>query len=164
LLSHRYACYNTYAAADGSFMAVGALEHRFWSQLCRCLGLEKYVDLQFDEERRGEIIGALGQVFRQKSATQWEQEFLDADVCCTRVLGLEELLQHPLFREREMVVDGSIDGVGGGGTLGISIKLSDTPGSIRTAPAWFGQHNQEILEGLGYSEADITDFTVRNII
>ncbi len=164
LLSHRYACYNTYAAADGNFMAVGALEHRFWYQLCRCLDLEKYADLQFDEGRREEIIDAVEQVFRRKSAKQWEQEFVEADVCCTRVLGLEELLQHPLFRERAMVVESTGPAGGAPGTLGISIKLSDTPGSIRTASARFGQHNREILDGLGYSDAEIADFRDRSII
>ena len=164
LLSHRYACYNTYAAADGGCLAVGALENRFWRQLCSSLGLERYGDHQFDEERREEIIAALQQVFLQKRAEEWERRFIDEDVCCTRVLGLAELLEHPLFREREMVLAaGSPDGRVST-ALGIPVKMSDTPGSIRTDSARFGQHNEEILADLGYSAAEVEDFKVRNII
>ena len=39
LLSHRYACYNTYETADGRYLSIGAVEHRFWKQLCELLGL-----------------------------------------------------------------------------------------------------------------------------
>ncbi|MBT8353082.1 MAG: CoA transferase, partial [Desulfofustis sp.] len=39
LLSHRYGCYNTYETADGSSIAVGALEDRFWRQLCTALSI-----------------------------------------------------------------------------------------------------------------------------
>ena len=164
LLSHRYACYNTYATSDSSYMAVGALEHRFWQQLCRSLGLDEYIDHQFDEDRREEIIEALREVFRQKSGTQWERHFGDEDVCCTRVLKLEELHEHPLFKARGMVVDREQRDKEISETLGISIKMSTTPGAIRTAPARFGQHNEEILSRLGYSEAQIDDFRDRKII
>jgi len=164
LLSHRFACYNTYATRDGSYMAVGALEHRFWQQLCVSLGLEKYVDLQFDEDRREEIITALQEVFQQKSGDQWERCFADDDVCCTRVLRLEELQEHPLFKARDVFVDSEQQDGTLAKALGVSIKMSDTPGAINTAPASFGQHNEEILYRLGYSEAQVDDFRVRKII
>jgi len=164
LLSHRYGCYNTYKAADDSYIAVGALENRFWKQLCTALDVEAYAALQFDEDRREEIISALRVIFQQKTAKQWEQHFHNLDVCSTRVLSFEEVFEHPLFKERDMVVefeqaDGSLMK-----TFGIAVKLSDTPGSIRTNPARFGEHNEEILSRLGYSEKQIDDFTTLTII
>jgi crotonobetainyl-CoA:carnitine CoA-transferase CaiB-like acyl-CoA transferase len=164
LLSHRYGCYNTYATSDGSYMAVGALEHRFWQRLCISIGLDEYIDCQFDDERREEIIAALRRVFLQKSGAQWERHFGDDDVCCTRIITLEEMDQHPLFKAREMFVDRDQHDSAISKALGISIKISDTPGAIRTAPAHFGQHNEEILSGLGYSEAQVDDLRARNII
>ena len=164
LLSHRYGCYNTYETADGSFIAVGALEHRFWKQLCRALSVENYIDLQFDESRRDEIIAELRTIFRTKSGKEWEQYLHDFDVCCTRILSFDEVLNHPLFRDREMIVehqqaDGNIMK-----SLGMAIKLSGTPGSIRTGPARFGQHNEEILRGLGYSGAEIEQLRHHKVI
>ncbi len=164
LLSHRYACYNTYETSDGSYMAVGALENRFWRQLCSALGVDEYMDLQFDEERCEEIIGVLKKIFLQRSAEQWECHFGNSDVCCTRVLRLEEMLDHPLFKEREMVIDVDTPDQKRAKILGVGIKLGATPGSIRTAPARFGQHNGEILNGLGYSKAQVEDLRTRNII
>jgi crotonobetainyl-CoA:carnitine CoA-transferase CaiB-like acyl-CoA transferase len=164
LLSHRYGCYNTYETADGSAVAVGALEHRFWMQLCRALRIEKYIDLQFDDSRREEIIAELRTIFRSKSGREWEQYLQDLDVCCTRILNFDEVLHHPLFKDRQMVValeqpDGSTIK-----SLGMAIKLSGTPGSIRSGPARFGQHNEEILSSLGYSGAEIEQLRHRRVI
>lgn len=164
LLSHRYACYNTYGTADNRFIAVGALEHRFWKQLCGALDLERYTDFQFDEQKREEIIEALQKVFQTKNADSWERYFHDLDVCCTMILTFEEVLDHPLFEEREMVVEFAHHDNGQKKTLGIPIKLSATPGALRSAPARFGQHNKEILTGLGYSEAQISEFISQKII
>lgn len=164
LLSHRFGCYNTYETADGSAIAVGALEYRFWQQLCRALGLEKYAEHQFDEEKREEIIAELRTIFRTKSGGEWESHLGGLDVCCTRVLDFAEVLDHPLFRERDMIVeieqsDGSKEK-----SLGMAIKLSGTPGSIRSGAVRFGQHNEEILSGLGYSGAEIEQLKNRKII
>ena len=164
LLSHRYGCYNTYETADGSSIAVGALEHRFWKQLCIALSVEKYIDLQFDESRREEIVAELRTIFRAKSGKEWEQYLQHLDVCCTRVLNFDEVLNHPLFKDREMIVEDQQPDGNVSKSLGMAIKLSTTPGSIRSGPARFGQHNEEILNGLGYSEAEIEQFRHRKVI
>ncbi|MGI9535687.1 MAG: CaiB/BaiF CoA transferase family protein [Desulfocapsaceae bacterium] len=164
LLSHRYGCYNTYETADGSAIAVGALEHRFWKQLCSALGVEEYIDQQFDEQKREEIVAALRKIFRSRSGREWEQHLHDIDVCCTRVLDFDEVLDHPLFKEREMIVELDQSDGAKRKSLGISVKLNGTPGSIRSTPAHFGQHNAEILSGLGYSEAEIEDLKSRKVI
>ncbi len=49
ILSGRYACYNLYQAADGRWLAVGALEPKFWAELCRRLGCEDLIARQFEE-------------------------------------------------------------------------------------------------------------------
>ena len=164
LLSHRYGCYNTYETADGSAIAVGALEHRFWKQLCSALDIDHYADLQFDETRRAEIISELRAIFRTRSGMEWEQHLHNLDVCCTRVLTFEEMLDHPLFRDREMIVELEQPDGSKVKSLGMAIKLSGTPGSIRCGPVQFGQHNEEILGGLGYSEAEIDQLKSRKVI
>ncbi len=63
LLSHRYGCYNTYVTADGRYLALGAVENRFWRGLCEHLKRPEFIALQYDEERREEIIGFLRQQF-----------------------------------------------------------------------------------------------------
>mgnify|MGYP001822406266 CR=1 FL=1 len=83
ILSHRYACYNVYKTADGRFLSIGALENRFWENLCRFLKMPGYGPLQYDDSRRREIIEAFGAAFEQKTLAQWEKPalmcFSDAD-------------------------------------------------------------------------------------
>ena len=164
LLSHRYGCYNTYETADGSAIAVGALEHRFWKQLCSALLVDNYIDHQFDESRREEIIAELRTIFLTKSGEEWEQYLQNHDVCCTRILDFDEVLNHPLFKDRQMIVELEQPDGTRQKSLGMAIKLSGTPGSMRTGPARFGQHNEEILSGLGYSGAEIEQLRHNKVI
>ena len=164
LLSHHYACYHVYTTADGRHMAVGALENRFWKQLCNLLEVPEFGDLQYDEQRREELISALTAIFKTRTAAQWEELLKGHDVCCSRVLSINEVMQHPLFEAREMIVDWQQPDGSTEKMFGIPVKLSKTPGAIRTAPATFGCHNDEILSGLGYSRAEIDDFRARKII
>ena len=48
-------------------------------------------------------------------------------------------------------------------TLGIPIKLSDTPGSVDTAPPRFGEHNREVLKNLGFTDDQVADFAGKEV-
>jgi crotonobetainyl-CoA:carnitine CoA-transferase CaiB-like acyl-CoA transferase len=162
--SHRYACYNTYETADRQYLAIGAVEKRFWQNLCEHLGIPEYVDLQYDEERRQEIISLMRRIFSEKTLAEWEEEFLEVEVCHSRIQGIEEVLRDPLFLEREMIVpilqqDGKLSKA-----LGIPVKLSETPGSLRTPPVDFGQNTREVLQELGYSKKEIDVFFEKGIV
>ncbi len=88
LLTGRYACYNVYPAAQG-FVAVGALEPKFWRALCEALGEADWVKDQFaDEPRQGELKRLLGARFLEKSAEDWFAELRDRDCCVTPVRDL----------------------------------------------------------------------------
>jgi len=164
VLSHRYACYNTYETADGRFLSIGAVEHRFWKKLCEHLKYPEYVDLQYDDGRRLEIIDTLRAVFRQKSLDRWSSEFGDLDICWGKVQNLEEVLKDSLFREREMVVD--LAGKDGKTTpvFGVAVKLSQTPGKVRTPAVGFGESTVPILREIGYAEDDIAAFQKNGIV
>lgn len=158
LFSHRYACYNTYETADGQFLSIGAVEKRFWQQLCDLLGVSEYADLQYDDQHRIEIIDFMRQAFKQKTLDEWNLVFGDKDICWGRVQSLSEVLEDPLFRQREMVVE--IKGNDGktSKTLGVPVKLSETPGAVRTPPVNFGESTPEILRELGYPDNEIKRF------
>lgn len=163
LLSHRYAFYNTYETFDGRHISIGAVENRFWKRLCEHLGVPEYASLQYDEKRRIEIINFMRAAFKQKSLDEWETELSDFDVCWSPIHNLTEVLQDPLFTEREMVVD--IDEKSGrtAKTLGIPVKLSETPGSIRTPSVGFGESTTSILRELGYTEDQIKSFADKGV-
>lgn len=154
-LSHRFGCYNTYETKDGRFIAIGAVEHRFWHNLCVQLELEELSGLQYDEARRKEVIQRLRTVFVTKNLSEWEDELASLDVCFSAVKTMDEVLVEPLFQEREMVHSyrdsGGVEKHG----FGIPVKLSQTPGSIRSTPCEFGAHTRDILSELSYSESEI---------
>lgn len=164
ILSHRYACYNTYETADGRFLSIGAVENRFWKQLCQTLGVPEYASLQYDDQRRREILDFMRTTFKKKTLAEWEVELGDLDICWGRVQSLSEVLDDPLFRQREMVVE--IEGQDGqkSRTLGVPVKLSDTPGAVRTPPVGFGESTSAILGELGYDEDKIRELSEKEVI
>jgi len=164
VLSHRYACYNTYETADGRYLSIGAVEHRFWKKLCEHLELPEHIDQQYDDGMRTEIIDTLREVFRRKTLERWSSELADLDICWGRVQHLEEVLKDPLFREREMVLD--LEGKDGktAPVFGVSVKLSRTPGRVRTPAVGFGESSVPILREIGYGEDDIAAFQKKGII
>jgi len=164
LLSHRYACYNTYETADGRVLTLCAVENRFWRGLCEYLYRPEYIPLQYDEERRQEIIAFLRQQFLTKSLKVWEKELADMDICCSGVKTLSEVLDDPLFKARDMVHSYlDTNGVERHG-FGIPVKLSHTPGSIRTVPGSFGEGTRGGVQEAGYSDGEIAAFMAAGVV
>lgn len=162
--SHRYACYNTYETKDGRYLSIGAVEEKFWQRICELLEVQKYYSLQYDDNRREEIIEFMRRSFKSKTLKQWEELLTDVDACWAPVKLLEEVLQEKYFREREMVVDLN-DGKGEQTTLfGTPIKLSGTPGSVRTPAPDFGANTRDILSELGYSNVDIDILVEKGVV
>lgn len=164
VLSHRYAFYNTYETLDHYYLSLGCLEPRFWIKLCECLNKQEWISLQFDEAKRFELIESMRVVFKGKTLAEWETIFEGRDICWGKVNSLDDMLESPLFKEREMVVDYITDNGITSQTLGIPVKLGGTPGSLRTAPASFGKNTESILREFGCSDSDIASFRNKNII
>ncbi|RPJ12966.1 MAG: CoA transferase [Desulfobacteraceae bacterium] len=163
-LSHRYACYNTYETADGRYISIGAVENRFWKRLCEIMSVPEYAALQYDEERKAELIGFMRTAFKKKTIDEWAGILASEDVCWGKIQNLPEVLDDPLFAEREMVLD--ISGKDGKKrkALGIPVKLSGTPGSVRTPPPGFGENTRDILLEFGYSDEQIMNFAEKGVI
>lgn len=81
LLSGKYACYHVYAAAEKSFVAVGALEPKFWVNLCRELKCDELMERQFDTG----AIGELQKIFLRETAEEWFKRIGEKDCCVTPV-------------------------------------------------------------------------------
>lgn len=90
VLSGRYACYSLYPAADARWLAVGALEPKFWAVLCRRLGCEDLIARQFDEPQ-DTVKERIASIFRTKPAGVWFQELCDTDCCVTLVRTIGEV-------------------------------------------------------------------------
>jgi len=158
LLSGRYPCYSVYGTREGGFISIGALEPRFWEALCRELGREDFIPSQYDEgEKREGMFSFLRATFKTKTREEWMEELKDVDVCFGKVLTLEETLRDPQVVSRGMVTDFEDGQKGNMRVLSSPLKLSDTPPDIRTAPADFGEHTEEVLGELGFNADQIEE-------
>lgn len=164
MLSHRYACYNTYETADGRFVALGAVEPVFWQRLCEHLEMPDWIPLQYDETRREEIIADLREIFRAHPLAYWQKRLERLDACCEPVRTLEEVMAEPHFRERGTLVTAADETGRPADTLGVAVKLSGTPGGLRTPPVAFGASTRDILRELGYDDAHIERLYAKNVV
>lgn len=91
LLTGKYACYDVYRAGDGRFVAVGAIEKVFFSNLCRELGLPELAGHQYDDERQDEIRDALRAEFAKRDRDDWVSLLAAKDTCVAPVLSIAEV-------------------------------------------------------------------------
>jgi crotonobetainyl-CoA:carnitine CoA-transferase CaiB-like acyl-CoA transferase len=101
-LTGRYACYNIYPCRDGRWIAVGALEPKFWATLCRRLGCEDLIPLQFDDERRTEVKARLAGIFETNDAQSWFESLRDSDCCVTPVRSVNEISREMMAAPPEL--------------------------------------------------------------
>jgi alpha-methylacyl-CoA racemase len=89
-LSGRLACYNLYRAEDGRWLAVGALEPKFWAELCQRLGCEDLIPRQFEEAQEA-LKARVAAIFETKPAREWFEQLRDSDCCVTLVRTVSEV-------------------------------------------------------------------------
>jgi crotonobetainyl-CoA:carnitine CoA-transferase CaiB-like acyl-CoA transferase len=165
LLNGGYACYNVYETSDNEYMSLGALETHFWETFCREIGQEPFIGRQFaGKQTQKDMIAKIQEVFSQKTKEEWTVFFQDRNVPCEPVLGLEGVLSHPHVLSRGMVTDVDHGVEGKTKQLGIPIKLSMTPGEIRTPAPLLGEHTEEILKEIGLTGEEISRLTDQKIV
>ena len=164
-LTGHYPCYAVYETKDGKFVSVGALEPDFWKTLCDKLGLEQYADRQFDEgDPLRETFNVFRAKFREKTRAEWLALLGNADVCVAPVNSIEETARDPQVLHRDMVVTIEDPARGRQRALGIPLKFSETPGSIRRPPAGLGEHTEEVLREIGYDAEEIGELRAQGVI
>jgi alpha-methylacyl-CoA racemase len=100
-LSGRFACYDTYQTADGGWLAVAAIEPRFWANLCQLLGLDRLIAQQYDGSAQDDIRDALAEVLRTRPRVEWVTLLAAADTCVSPVLTATEAAADPAFTSRD---------------------------------------------------------------
>ena len=150
-----YPCYSIYETRDGRFVTVGAYEPHFWATLCRHFGHEEWIPLQWVQgEERERMFDFLRAAFREKTLAEWMVELGTTNLCFGPVNTLEDVYADPQVRHRGMIAE--IEGPAGRTlTTGVPIKLSDTPGSLRTPPTTLGAQTDEVLDELGVGSDEI---------
>jgi crotonobetainyl-CoA:carnitine CoA-transferase CaiB-like acyl-CoA transferase len=147
-------CYFPYETKDGRWVALGALEPKFWRNWCEGVGRPDLVEKQFEhpESKAGDEVA---RVFRERTRDEWAAFAGEHDCCLEPVLDLDEALDSELVRARGMVVELEQPGLGPVKQLGFPIKLSRTPAETSGAAPALGEQTDEVLQALGFDADEV---------
>jgi alpha-methylacyl-CoA racemase len=142
--------YRCYECADGRFVAVGALEPKFWAALCETLGLDPATTPSpYDPHTRDACRDLLASTFRTRNRDEWAALFAPLDACVAPVLTLAESTAHPHARARNSFAEV------GGATVGAPApRFSETPATARELTV-SGAATDELLAEAGYSTEEV---------
>ncbi|MFI9154933.1 CaiB/BaiF CoA transferase family protein [Streptomyces sp. NPDC053367] len=131
--------YGTYETSDGHYMAVGALERRFYDAFLALLGLPELAPAHADLTRWGELREAVAARFRTRTRDEWTAVFEGSDACVAPVLSLREAPHHPHLAAR-----GTFTDHGGLTQPAPAPRFSATPTAVRGGPALPGADTAEV--------------------
>ena len=159
--AHRMiAPYQAFATQDG-YINIGAANQNNWERMCRAVGREDLLDdarFASNPERMVNIQSLtpiMEETFRTQTTAHWVKVLERAGVPCGPIYNIEQVYADPHVQSRDMAVELQHPKAGGIRNIGVAVKLSDTPGSVRTPAPLLGQHTDDVLAELGYSDADI---------
>ena len=157
--------YNVYETKDGKWLSIGSIEPWFYANLCKALDREDLLPCEFVEAEQRQILKrTLSDVFKTRTRDEWFEILTRHDICVGKVYDLDETEHDPHLRAREMIVEVDDPEVGKVKQVGISVKLSETPGQIRFLAAPLGAHTEQILTSLGLSEEKIAELRAAGAI
>jgi alpha-methylacyl-CoA racemase len=144
--------YDSYPTLDGHYMAVGAVEQRFYAELVERLGLaEADLPNRHDRSNWPDLRKAFAKAFLGKTRDEWSEIFRNSDACVTPVLGFSEAPYHPhnCARNNFIEVDGVVQPAPAPRFLG-------TPSGTPTPAPRRGEHGADALRRWGFGASDIS--------
>ncbi|MEO3747666.1 CaiB/BaiF CoA-transferase family protein [Plantactinospora sp. B5E13] len=135
--------YDTYECADGAYLAVGAVEPRFYAELVRLTGFPLPPDEALDRDDPANwpaLRRAWARLFRTRSRDDWAALLEHTDACVVPVLDWREAPEHPHLAARRVFVEHA-----GAAQPAPAPRFSRTPGAILRPPPQPGEHTDELL-------------------
>ncbi|TXD39678.1 CoA transferase [Lujinxingia vulgaris] len=153
MLSGGLPCYRVYETADGRYMAVAALEPKFWEAL---IGALKKPELSgrgmLSGEDGEEVAAELASIFRSQPQSHWEQMLGEVDCCVEPVRELGELVDDAIYQARNVFFE--LQGVRQVRSPVRVVADGNDVAAHRPAPE-HGEHTEEVLNALGYTSEAI---------
>ena len=171
-LGGSYPYYAIYETRDRKLLTIGCTEPWLWENFCKAIGHPEYTRFarqpdQFVRAANAEEAAAreaIEGIIKTRDRDDWYDFLVKHDVCVGKVYDVEEMVQDPQINHRQMIVDVEHPTHGRVRQFGIAIKLSDTPGTIRTAAPLSGEHTEAILKDLGLKGDEIAGLRQKKII
>ncbi len=159
--------YETFAASDGDFvLAVGTDEQwRRFREVAHLPDDPRFVTNRQRVTSYDAFRPFVADALKQQPRQHWIDRLTAAGVPCGSVRNFKELFDDPQIEAREMIAGIEHSTIGPLRALGLPVKLSDTPGAVRTPPPLLGQHTDAVLaRDLGISADDIAGLRRQNVI
>ena len=152
------------------YLNLGAATQPTWEQLCRAISREDLIDddrfrAPWDRKaREEELASLLEETFSTEDTEYWLELLDNAGVVAGPIYNMEQVYQDPQVLAREMLVDMEDPELGTIHNIGVPVKLSATPGSIRRRAPALGEHSAEILLERGFSQEEVEGLMAGGVI
>ena len=164
VLSGRYACYGNYRAADGRWLAIGAIEPKFFANLCDALGCAKWVEHQYDDSFQADIRADMAARFARKERDEWVEELSGADTCVAPILEPSEVSSDPQYVYRGAFVEADHPTAGRFGQVGpLLAGMPDIEQPVSLPEPAITQ-TAALLEAAGISEERVAAMRSRGVL
>ena len=162
--------YQAFMCSDGKYINVAVGSERIWERFCQGMGredLKDHPDYSVNSVRvahRGAIVSMLQEIFLTRPVSEWVEDLQAANVPCGPINDLADVFADPQVLARDMLQEMPHPTLGTIKQTGLPIKFSRTPGGLDLHPPLLGEHNQEILSSLGYSDAAVQSLKDASVI
>lgn len=161
--------YQAFQAADGPIM-IGAGNDAQWRRFCTIAGIEAWVDhpdLVTNALRVKNLQKTVQIVQKQiqtKTVAEWIELLRGASIPCSPIHTLGQALEHPQVAARGLVVRSEHAVLGPLTNIGLPIRFQDEDRSATLPPPLLGEHSEEILRSVGYSDQQIEQLRADGVI
>ena len=162
--------YQGFMCKDGKYINVAVGSERIWDRFCEGIqreDLRENPDYAGNADRvahRSTLVPMLQEMFLTRPVQEWVDVLQNVNVPCGSINDLADVFSDPQILHRQMYQEMPHPTLGTIKQTGLPIKFSLTPGGLDRHPPLLGEHNQEILTGLGYSRAEIERLTEASVI
>ncbi len=162
--------YQAFMAQDGKYFNVAVGSERLWERFCQGIKRE---DLKDDPDyatngdrvrNRTKLVPLLQEYFLNRPSLEWVEDLQAANVPAGPINDLADVFSDPQVLHRQMFLEMPHPTLGSIKQTGLPLKFSLTPGGLDRHPPLLGEHNHEILHGLGYSAAQIEQMAEHSVI
>jgi crotonobetainyl-CoA:carnitine CoA-transferase CaiB-like acyl-CoA transferase len=158
-------CYGVYKTQDARYIALSALEGKFWQTFCQAVRHPEWIPhLWVTGEQAQQLQAEVAALFASKTQAQWVAALTDVDCCFAPILSLEEAQQDPQFQERQMFVKTQHPTEGEVLQFAFPIKFSAFACEVERHAPLLGEHSAEIVAQLGYASDEIEQLQTERIL
>ena len=155
--------YNIYQTKDKRFLTVGTIEPKFWQRFCDLIECPELEKRQFDFAHEAELKKLVASKIAAKTQKEWLELIGAAEFCVTPVCSLDEALRGQLTAQENMLQEQECD-LGKLRYVSGPVKFSDAGAVISRRAPYLGEHTQEVLAALGYSDEAISALSTEGAI